>query len=308
LRFPWTHSRSLPIRPDSRRSRRAELRRRDIPAARDATLVQAAGGGIRWQRYQNLLPAGDRHQPTHQRSAGLGVALYGNGGLDTSYRSNPYARFGAQGPPEWICSRHFCHPPLRSSSMSKFPGDRAERRVSALRGQESGSFGLFGAAGQCVEPRPRTTHGSGRAAGVVGTVERTTSPSVRPGSRNPYGAFEKKYSGLFADGGAFDIPESVRPGHRGSADQAIDDRGRLAANFIFRRARVVTAWMSYLKGCAGRPGGPGFGLENISVFKLGAATPFRFRYTGAGVSKSQQPVPASQTFLNILAPGVIETT
>jgi long-chain fatty acid transport protein len=27
----------------------------------------------------------------------------------------------------------------------------------------------------------------------------------------------------------------------------------------------------------------------------------------AGVSKSQQPVPASQTFFNVLAPGVIET-
>ena len=26
-----------------------------------------------------------------------GVALYGNGGLDTNYGSNPYARFGAQG-------------------------------------------------------------------------------------------------------------------------------------------------------------------------------------------------------------------
>lgn len=27
----------------------------------------------------------------------LGAWLYGNGGLDTNYRSNPYARFGAQG-------------------------------------------------------------------------------------------------------------------------------------------------------------------------------------------------------------------
>jgi long-chain fatty acid transport protein len=44
------------------------------------------------------------------------------------------------------------------------------------------------------------------------------------------------------------------------------------------------------------------------VIKLGASYALSDSVTlRAGVSKSQQPVPSSQTFFNILAPGVIET-
>ena len=41
-----------------------------------------------------------------------GVALYGNGGLDTNYRSNPYARFGAQGPAGVDLQQAFLSPAL----------------------------------------------------------------------------------------------------------------------------------------------------------------------------------------------------
>jgi long-chain fatty acid transport protein len=58
----------------------------------------------------------------------------------------------------------------------------------------------------------------------------------------------------------------------------------------------------------GASDGPGFGWRDISVVKLGGSYALSNSITlRAGVSKSQQPVPASQTFLNILAPGVIET-
>jgi long-chain fatty acid transport protein len=58
----------------------------------------------------------------------------------------------------------------------------------------------------------------------------------------------------------------------------------------------------------GASNGPGFGWQNISVVKLGGSYAISDSITlRAGVSKSQQPVPESQTFFNILAPGVIET-
>lgn len=54
--------------------------------------------------------------------------------------------------------------------------------------------------------------------------------------------------------------------------------------------------------------GPRFGWQNISVIQLGGSYALNDTVTRrAGLSKSQQPVPASQTFFNILAPGVIET-
>src|ERR1039457_6320988 len=41
-----------------------------------------------------------------------GVALYGNGGLDTNYGSNPYARFGAKGPAGVDLEQAFLSPAL----------------------------------------------------------------------------------------------------------------------------------------------------------------------------------------------------
>src|ERR1019366_4972290 len=41
-----------------------------------------------------------------------GIALYGNGGLDTDYKFNPYARFGAQGPAGVALKQAFLTPAL----------------------------------------------------------------------------------------------------------------------------------------------------------------------------------------------------
>ena len=52
--------------------------------------------------------------------------------------------------------------------------------------------------------------------------------------------------------------------------------------------------------------GAGFGWQNISVVKLGAVYKYDARLTlRGGASRAQQPVPSSQTFINILAPGVV---
>ena len=59
-------------------------------------------------------------------------------------------------------------------------------------------------------------------------------------------------------------------------------------------------------GPLGAANGSGFGWNNISVVKLGAIYAYDQRLTlRAGVSRAQQAVPASETFFNILAPGVV---
>ena len=57
----------------------------------------------------------------------------------------------------------------------------------------------------------------------------------------------------------------------------------------------------------GADNGPGFGWEDRDVWKLGAR--YRVGETltlRAGYSTMTQPIPANETFINILAPGVIE--
>jgi long-chain fatty acid transport protein len=60
--------------------------------------------------------------------------------------------------------------------------------------------------------------------------------------------------------------------------------------------------------CAlGATNGPGFGWQDTTVFKIGVAWQMKPGTTlRAGYVTLDQPIPASQTFFNILAPGVVE--
>ena len=56
----------------------------------------------------------------------------------------------------------------------------------------------------------------------------------------------------------------------------------------------------------GAAGGPGFGWRDVDVWKIGAVYQARPGLTlRAGYGRSDNPVPSSQTLLNILAPGVV---
>ena len=57
----------------------------------------------------------------------------------------------------------------------------------------------------------------------------------------------------------------------------------------------------------GGSNGPGFGWQDTTVFKIGLAYDLKPGTTlRAGYVTLDQPIPASQTFFNILAPGVVE--
>ena len=52
---------------------------------------------------------------------------------------------------------------------------------------------------------------------------------------------------------------------------------------------------------------PGFGWRDARVLKVGAVYRWQPAWTlRAGLSHASQPVPASETFFNILAPGVVQ--
>jgi long-chain fatty acid transport protein len=62
-----------------------------------------------------------------------------------------------------------------------------------------------------------------------------------------------------------------------------------------------------LNNTLGTNNGAGFGWEDITVFKLGVSHEVNPNLTvRAGWNHGDQPIPASQTFFNLLAPGVME--
>ena len=56
----------------------------------------------------------------------------------------------------------------------------------------------------------------------------------------------------------------------------------------------------------GSDNGGGFGWNDIAVIKLGAVYAYSDSVTlRAGISRADQPIPRSETFFNILAPGTV---
>lgn len=238
---------------------------------------------------------------------GVGLALYGNGGMNTSYERNPYERFGASGRAGIDLKQVFFSP-----SVAWKPTDDhtlgaalvlAHQRFSA---QGIGFFGGFSAAPDRVSDQGTdTSHGLGLRLGWIGQI----SPEWRVGltwASKIDGRFDR-YRGLFADRGGFDIPENYGLGVAYNPTP----RWTLAADvqrILYSQVGSVGNPASRLfeQGVPlGSNDGPGFGWRDVTVVKLGVQHQLNDHWTlRAGYSHVTQPVPARETFFNILAPGV----
>ncbi|MDP9142123.1 MAG: outer membrane protein transport protein [Pseudomonadota bacterium] len=248
-------------------------------------------------------------------SLSFGLALYGNGGLNTDYADNPYAGFGSTGRAGVDLAQLFVSPALawqineRNSigvavnavlqrfkaygldafSTTVFPGPYSETPDRMTNQGYDSSFGISYRLGWLVEPVEALTFGL----------------SWQPKTRMM--KFDK-YRGLFPDQGSFDIPENY------GAGAAYRWRNTLifAADvqvIRYDRVRSLGTPVQPLHDGAllGSDDGPGFGWASMTVKKLGLgwqATPYL--RLNSGYSWGNQPVRAGQTLFNILAPAVVE--
>jgi len=244
------------------------------------------------------------------QTTAVGIAVYGNGGMNTGYGSNPYARFGAKGSAGINLEQLFIAPSvaykLNEQHAVGVSVVLAHQRFSA---KGIGLFGGFSAApGNVSDQGTDSSNGVGVRLGWTGKL----TPELTLGATwasKIHGRFDK-YKGLFADHGGFDIPENYGVGLAYAATQNLT----VAADVQhIRYSRVRSIGNSAASLFAGQPlgvsNGPGFGWHDVTVFKLGAAYRVRSDLTvRGGVSFNNQPVPAGETFFNVLAPGVPRPT
>jgi long-chain fatty acid transport protein len=237
-----------------------------------------------------------------------GVAVYGNGGLNTDYLVNPYSRFGASGGAGINLEQLFISPSLAwQVTPTQSLGVALNVAYQRFAAKGIGVFAGFSSDGAHVSDQGTdSTLGAGLRLGWSGTV----APGLTLGATwasKVHGRFDK-YRGLFADQGGFDVPENFGLG----AAWAITPAWTVAADLQRIRysqvGSVGNAVASLFAGSQlGSNKGPGFGWRDVSVTKLGlshrASTALTLR---AGYSHSSQPVPAGETFFNILAPGVVQ--
>ncbi|WP_230369895.1 OmpP1/FadL family transporter [Paludibacterium denitrificans] len=244
-------------------------------------------------------------------SLGFGLAVYGNGGMNTDYKRNPFAAIGAQGSAGVDLSQLFITPSLAwkvNDSNSIGIGINLAYQQFTAKGLQP-----FAQPGFSADPNAVTSnqHDSSTGAGVrLGWTGQIT-PDITLGatwsSRTRMGKFDK-YKGLFADQGGFDIPENYGVGLTYKATPRLTLATEVQRILYSDVSAVGNPINGLLQGQAlGSSGGPGFGWKDINVYRPGASYDLSDTLTlRGGYSHADQPVPSSQTLFNVLAPGVVQ--
>jgi long-chain fatty acid transport protein len=271
------------------------------------------------------------------------VSFYGRGGMNTNYNSGS-ATLDPDGPgpaPVMTLPGAFGGGSAGVNLMQAFAdfsyshkqGPLAMGGSVVLVGQSFKAKGLanftgyteeFAASGGTVFPTNLTNNGTdysfgaGIKLGVIYEVSDRFNVALSLQSRMKMSNLDK-YSNLFAEQGAFDIPSAVRAGFsykltdtsslhydiEHTSYSEVDSVGNPIQNLF----ACPTAGGTDLSSCLGGDRGAGFGWDDMTTHKIGyqwqtpAAPDWTFR---VGYSRGSQPIERDQILFNMLAPGVIE--
>ena len=241
----------------------------------------------------------------------LGVAVYGNGGMNTTYETNPFAAIGGSGEAGVDLMQLFIAPTLAWKSGNQSLGISLNLAYQRFEANGLQPFTAASASpGNVTNQGYDDSTGYGVRIGWMGQVSQSITLGATYQTKTSMSKFDK-YSGLFANQGEFDIPENYGVGIAWKASPALTIAGDVVRiNYADIPAVGNTADCLFAGACAlGSTNGPGFGWQNTTVYKLGVTYAMSPALTlRAGYVTLNQPIPQSQTFFNILAPGVVEIT
>jgi long-chain fatty acid transport protein len=239
----------------------------------------------------------------------LGISVYGNGGMNTTYDSSPFAGFGGTSPAGVDLMQLFIAPTLAWKSGNHSFGASLNLAYQRFKADGLQPFTAMSSSSANVTNNGYDdATGFGVRLGWMGQVSPTVTLGVTYQSKTSMSKFDK-YSGLFANQGEFDIPENYGAGIAWKASPALT----IAADVVQIQYNDVaavgnTANCLFAGACMlGGTNGPGFGWQNTTVYKFGVTYELNPNVTlRGGFVTLKQPIPESQTFFNILAPGVVE--
>lgn len=274
-----------------------------------------AQGDVRSGRGLFPIPDIGYSRPIDQNSA-WGVAAYGNGGMNTTYSKNHVSQFF---PIPFACPKPgvFCgenagvdlNQAFLSAGYAQRFGNVSIGVAPILAVQLFKARGLSGFSPFSIDGTNLSDHsynwsvGAGVRAGAQWSVTRQFRVGVAASTPIWTTKFYK-YSGLFAEGGGFDIPATVTAG---VAFDLLPNVTLLADwRHIFYSQVASVGHSSQLPSPFGLANGPGFGWSDVDAIKFGAewrATPdWTFR---VGYSHNNNPIQSRDVTINILAPGVV---
>lgn len=249
----------------------------------------------------------------------IGLAMYGNGGMNTDYK--PFANSmcgGLGGGNGSFCGGRtgidMAQAFIVGSYAHSFHKGRYSLGISPIFAAQTfkirgvGAFGMFSSDNSSVSDRGRD-YSFGAGFRVGGQAE--LLPGLKLGasykSRIYMSKFER-YQGMFAQQGGFDIPDSFNVG----LAWAVDDAWTAAFDVEHIRyseiKSVGTPMAPLFQGAKlGSGNGPGFGWNDMTIYKFGLQWQQNADWIWrGGVSYGQQPIEGSEVMFNILAPGIQE--
>ena len=240
----------------------------------------------------------------------IGVSVFGNGGMNTQYNTNPLTPLGGSGNLGINLSQLFVSPTwamkVNPTNAVGVALNLAYQMFSAtgLKPFDTATNGTSTAPGSVTDNGTDTSTGYGFRFGWTGEVTPTVTLGATYQTKTKMGKLNK-YSGLFAEQGGFDIPSNYGVGI------AVKATPETTVAFDVQRtnyADVPSVGNSLvLPTSLGANNGAGFGWQNITAFKLGVSHAYSSTFTvRAGYNHCDQPIPDSQTFFNVLAPGVVQ--
>ena len=236
-----------------------------------------------------------------------GISIYANGGMNTDYDNGVGSFFGSSAGVDlkqifFTPSLTFKPEPNHSLGIAiNFAYQSFQAKgLSAFASSSNDSSNL-------TDNHHEHSYGAGIKVGWMGKITEKLSLGATYHSKT-YMSKLDDYAGLFAEGGNFDIPASYGVGF---AYQATPD---LTVAFDYQRIEysdvksVNNPLIPNLSSSKlGKADGAGFGWRDIDVFKVGFNYQWNDKLTvRAGYNHNSQPIPSSETFFNILAPGVIK--
>ena len=235
----------------------------------------------------------------------IGVSIYGNGGMNTTYNA-PVFGFDPTG----IDMGKFYVAPTWSHKLGE---NHAIGVTPIVSWQRFKAYGLYAFGQMSSDPTKltdngySTSFGFGGRIGYMGNLTEWLSVGASYQTEIAYGKLSG-YAGLFAEHGYFDDPANWTVGIAVKPVSCVTVAFDVQQIYFSKEESVGNPMFpNLMTKRLGDDGGPGFGWQDMTVYKLGVQWQVSDAVTlRAGYAYGKQPIPESEMLFNILAPGIIE--
>lgn len=243
----------------------------------------------------------------------LGVSVYGNGGMNTTYNKGGIPLFnnpaspGATSGIDYI--QLFVAPTVAwKVTPTQTIGVALNLGYQRFKAQGIGNFASWSQySSNLTDKGTDDAFGAGLHFGWIGQINDQISVGATYQTKTYFTKFDK-YKGLFAGEGNMDAPAWFGAGLAVKATKELTvaaDIQRIQFSDVNSIGNTLSQFTPTT--LLGNSAGPGFGWKDATVYKLGASYNINGKWTvRAGFNHVDQPIRSSEILFNVLAPAVVK--